>query len=98
DPERSSQRVLARREQHRIDNDPSKGGKVDVLVEDVRGFQLEFLDPITSSWVKTWDTTQLAMQPNRLPAQIRIRITIRDPRNEKKELTLGTRAVLPMTY
>ena len=42
------------------DDEPAKGGRVEVLCTDIELFELEYLDPQTGSWVETWDTTQAA--------------------------------------
>ena len=56
-----------------LDLEPRKGGRVDVLATDIDLFDLQYLDPLTGSWVDTWDTTQsLTGQPARLPVQVRI--------------------------
>ena len=75
-PDDSSRLVLARREQARIDDEPEKGGRVQILLEDIRAFDLEYLDPQDWEWDRTWDTSQVSQQPNRLPAQVRISITV----------------------
>ena len=98
DPEDPSRSVLARREQQRIDDDPQEGGQAQILISDVIGFELSNLDPLTGEWVGTWDTTQAAMQPNRLPTQVFIKVTVPNVRGNGPEQTFGTRASLPLTY
>jgi general secretion pathway protein J len=98
DPEDGSKYVLARREQQRIDDDPREGGQAQILITDVIAFELSYLDPMTGEWVGTWDTTQAAMQPNRLPTQVFIKITVPSVRGRGPEQTFGTRATLPLTY
>jgi len=98
DPDDASQDVLARREQQRIDDDPRDGGQAQVLITNVTGFELSFLDPQTGEWVTTWDTTQAAMQPNRLPSQVFLKITVPNVRGNGKDQTFGTRASLPMQF
>lgn len=98
-PEDSSIRVLARREQNRIDDDPRSGGRVEILVEDIQDFELEYLDPLTGNWLSSWDTTQGASgQPNRLPSQVKITLTIPHPRRRSRELVYGTRATIPIRF
>ena len=90
--------VLARREQNRIDDDPRRGGKSQILVENVEEFNVEYYDPLLSEWVQTWDTVNALGQPNRLPTQVRIRLGVTDPRRPKQVQTFGTRVVIPLTY
>ncbi len=98
DPDNSRKHVLARRESRRIDDDPQKGGEVLVAVEDVLDFQVTYLDPLSMEWVSSWDTTQGAMQPNRLPAQIKILLKVPGLREGQPPITLGTRAMPPMRF
>ena len=95
-PDDPSRTVLVRREQHRIDDDPQEGGRVQVLIEDVESFELSYLDPLTGEWLSTWDSNQPAMQENRLPLQVRILVTAENAYG--KERTYGTRASLPMVF
>jgi general secretion pathway protein J len=100
DPDDSSIKVLARREQNRIDDDPEKGGRTQILIRDITGFELAFLEPMTGEWVTTWDTTQAAMQLNRLPSQVRIKVSIPGGRatSSTDDLVFATRAELMMPY
>lgn len=67
---------LVRRESKYIDDDPAHGGIVQVLAEDIAGFDVSFLDPLTGEWVETWDSTQPAAQLGRLPMQVSIVLTL----------------------
>ena len=97
-PDDPGMNVLARREQNRIDEDPRRGGKSQILVENVEEFNVEYFDPLLSEWVDTWDTVNTLAQPNRLPTQVRIRLGVKDPRRPGKTQTFGTRVVIPITY
>ena len=90
--------VLARREQSRIDEDPRKGGKSQILVEGVEEFNVEYYDPLLSEWVQSWDTVNALGQPNRLPTQVRIRLGVKDPRRPDETQTFGTRVTIPITF
>ncbi len=97
-PDDPDVKVLARREQNRIDDDPRRGGKSQILVENIEEFNVEYYDPLLTEWVQTWDTVNTLGQPNRLPTQVRIRLAIQDPRRSSKSRVFGTRVSLPMTY
>lgn len=72
-PELSGVTDLARRISTKLDIDPKKGGRVEVLATDIDLFDLQYLDPLSGNWVDTWDTTQsVSGQPARLPVQVRI--------------------------
>jgi general secretion pathway protein J len=79
DPDRSDKYDLLRREQKEIDLDPQKGGVVNVLCEDVTAFDVQYLEPITDTWLDAWDSTQPASQYQyqRLPLQVKIRLTLK---------------------
>lgn len=98
DPKRQGQKVLARREQRRVDDDFHKGGQSQILIENVRSFELSFFDPLTSEWANTWDTTSTAAQPNRLPTQAKILVTVPSVTGKGPPQTFGTRTNLPATY
>ncbi|MCA9534909.1 MAG: prepilin-type N-terminal cleavage/methylation domain-containing protein [Myxococcales bacterium] len=98
DPEDGRRQVLARREQNRIDDDPTRGGQVEIMVNDVTSFELEYLDPTSKQWVRSWDTTQGTGQVNRLPSQVRITLEVPHHRDRNRTLTYGTRASLPMVW
>lgn len=90
--------VLARRAQAPIDHLPDEGGSAQILIDDVTSFSLSVLDPQTLEWQETWDTVQGAMQPNRLPLQVKILLTVPNPRGNGRDLTYGTRVTLPMQF
>ncbi|MEY4576955.1 MAG: hypothetical protein RL701_1658 [Pseudomonadota bacterium] len=98
DPKKPSQHVLARRESRRVDDDFQKGGQTQILIEDIRSFDLSFLDPVTTEWAATWDTTQVAAQPNRLPTQAKIIVTVPSITGRGPDLKFGTRTHFPNTY
>jgi hypothetical protein len=87
---------LARRDQRRVDDDPKKGGQTQILIENVKEFQLSYLDQTSWEWVTTWDTT--SAQPNRLPSQAKILITVPNINGHGPDQTFGTRTFFPNTY
>jgi general secretion pathway protein J len=97
-PDEPGVRVLARREQNRIDEDPRRGGKSQILVENVEEFNVEYFDPLLTDWVQTWNTEDMLAQPNRLPTQVRIRLAVKDPRRRGEIQAFGTRVMIPLTY
>ena len=77
DPDVSGKMDLARREASIIDTEPKKGGEVLVLVDDIERFELRYLDPTTTLWTDTWDSSQVSGQPNRLPFEVRITLVLK---------------------
>ncbi|MDH3199973.1 MAG: prepilin-type N-terminal cleavage/methylation domain-containing protein [Myxococcales bacterium] len=98
DPDEPGERVLARREQNRIDEDPRRGGKSQILVKGVEEFNIEYFDPVLSEWVESWATDDQFAQPNRLPSQVRVRLTVKDPHRSGKTQSFGTRISIPINY
>ena len=96
DPDVSGKVDVARREQSVIDIDPRRGGRVDVLAENIDLFDLRYLDPITGMWQDTWDTTQAMGQIGRLPLQVKVTLVLRDGPGGKN-IPFVTRIQMQMT-
>jgi general secretion pathway protein J len=86
---------LLRRESPRVDNDPLRGGTVDVLVPDVVSFNLRYYDPVQDTWVDGWDSTQAAGQTNRLPSRIRATLVLRDTDGRERRYMSETSPMIP---
>ena len=100
-PDESSVTDLVRRISEYPDNEPAKGGRVEVLCTDIEAFELEYLDPQTGNWSETWDSTQAAGQPNRLPLQVRVTLVLNGGRHNSSSsgrdtLRLQTQISLPI--
>jgi general secretion pathway protein J len=95
DPDRPGKVDLARREQKEIDNDPQHGGVVNVVAEDIDTFDVQYMDPITGTWIPQWDSTQLTAQLNRLPMQVKVLLIMKGgPANAP--IRLATKAPIAM--
>lgn len=75
-PDGSGQMDLARRVSNRLDMDPERGGRVQVLATDLDLFDLSYLDAATGQWTDTWDSTQSLKENNRLPLQVKILLVL----------------------
>lgn len=95
DPAAGDKMDLIRREQIPIDQDPVRGGVVNVLVENVELFSLKYLDPANGLWIDTWDTTLVNAQYQRLPLEIKIAITLKG-RPGLDASTFTTKIMMPM--
>jgi len=95
DPDVGDKMDLVRREQTPIDQDPVRGGVVNVLVENVELFSLKYLDAVNGIWSDTWDTTLVNAQYNRLPLEVKIAITLRG-RPGLDSTTFTTKVMMPM--
>lgn len=92
---------LVRRESRRIDDDMTRGGIVETMVEGVDDFEIRYLDPVTNEWQQSWDTTQPAGQYGRLPAQIWVTLVLANgpggqPIRFEEKVTV--RMMLPLTF
>jgi general secretion pathway protein J len=103
DPERSDKYDLVRREQKEIDVDPTKGGVVNVLCEDVTAFDVQYLEPLNDLWLDAWDSSQQASQYtyNRLPLEVRIILVLKGGEGDRPirlitKVPLGLQA--PLTF
>lgn len=97
-PEDRERRVLVRREQNRVDDDPQTGGTIQILVDDVLDFEMEYFDVLTGEWVDSWDTREVTHQPNRLPVQVKIMLTVPDDHAPNHRRTYATRAQPMITW
>lgn len=84
---------LVRRESPFIDIDPQHGGVVQVLAEDIRGFDLQYLDQLNGEWQREWDSTQIT-EALRLPAQVRIELVLTGDQGEA--VPFVTKVTIPM--
>ena len=89
-PEQPGNYDLVRRTSEYPDIEPGKGGRVEVLATDIDLFHLEYLDPMTSLWTETWDTTQATGQTNRMPLQVRIRLVLKQGNRTASDRGRGT--------
>ena len=87
---------LVRRETRRlaylkIEDQP---GESDVVCDDVVGLKLEYWDSRDKQWREEWITTQADGQRDRLPARVKITLTVHDERG--KEVPFTTEARIAM--
>ncbi|MGK4009254.1 type II secretion system protein GspJ [Sorangium sp. So ce1036] len=95
DPERSDKLDLVRREAKHIDLEPTRGGVVNVLAEDIESFDVQYLDPITGEWTDSWDSTQPAAQLDRLPAQVWVTLVLKGGPGDEP-IKFETKVTIPM--
>ena len=95
DPDVPGKMDLVRREQTPIDLQPTRGGIVNVVAENVEAFDIRYLDPMTTQWVESWDTTTASAQLNRLPLELRITLTLKGVPG-MASTTYTTKMMMPM--
>ncbi len=101
DPKHSGVTDLVRRISPRLDVKPDKGGRVDVLATDIDLFKLRFLDPLTGSWVETWDSTDTVSHTNQLPIYVHVKLVLNGGRRSfvgrgQTTLRFETKIPIPM--
>lgn len=87
---------LIRRESPRLDPEPTRGGTIDVLIPNVRQFEVRLWDESQERWIESWDTTQAAGQAGRLPLRARITLTLQEG-ERGVERVYSTETTLPLT-
>lgn len=76
DPNVSGKMDIVRREDASIDLEPTKGGPVLVLAEDVSELEFRYFDPMTQQWTDSWDSSAAAGQLGRLPSQVKVSLVM----------------------
>jgi general secretion pathway protein J len=92
---------LLRRSSQYPDLYPDKGGRIDTICTDIDLFELAYLDPQTSQWVETWDSTQATGQQNRMPLMVRVTLVVNGGRRSaagrmQNPLRFETTVVIPI--
>jgi general secretion pathway protein J len=90
DPEHDGVTDLARRMSSRLDDDPQRGGRVDVLATDIDLFKLEYLDPMSGMWRDEWDSTSVIGEAARLPLQVKVTLVLKGGERRNEGSSLGT--------
>ena len=72
-----TQTDLVRREQTIIDDQPGKGGVVQVLVDDIESFDIKYLDPLSGLWTDSWDSSSPVAQLGRVPLMMDLSLVVK---------------------
>lgn len=95
DPDDRSVTNLMRRETRRLGSErPEEEGPAYVMLEDIEELHYEFYDDQIKEWRETWNTRTADGQPDRLPAKVRIAVTLRDERGKLVTFRTATRVYL----
>jgi general secretion pathway protein J len=84
DPDNAGEKALFRREKVRLDDEPDRGGRTDLVADHVVSLRLQYWDPKRRDWVREW-TTKGTEHPKELPPRVRIELemALADGRTEK---------------
>ncbi len=80
----SNEDALFRREKARIDDEPDRGGRKDLVATHVKALSLRYWDLKRKEWVREW-STRSQEKLNELPTRVRIELEVKlaDGRTEK---------------
>ncbi len=94
DPDHAGEEALFRRSKARLDDEPDRGGRKDLVADHVASFRIRYWDAKRKEWVREW-TTKSVDRANELPTRVRfeLEIALADGRREK----LGTEARIALT-
>ncbi len=93
DPDRSGVQALFRREKARIDEDPERGGRKDLVADHITAFRLEYWDRRRNDWVREW-STESAERRDELPSRVRFELELRLPDGRTEKLSTEARIAL----
>jgi general secretion pathway protein J len=93
DPDHAGEDALFRREKPRLDDEPDRGGRKDLVASHVRSFRIRYWDVSRKEWVREW-TTRSVERATALPSRVRfeLEVGLADGRTEK--LATETRIAL----
>ncbi len=93
DPDRSGVQALFRREKARIDDEPERGGRKDLVADHVTTFRLEYWDRRRNDWVREW-STESAERRDELPSRVRFELELKLPDGRTEKLSTEARIAL----
>jgi general secretion pathway protein J len=94
DPDHPGEQALFRREKVRIDDEPDRGGRKDLVADHVQALRFQYWDDKRKDWSREWSTRSVD-HANDLPSRVRFELEMKlaDGRIEK----LVTEARIAMT-
>lgn len=94
DPESPGEDALFRRSKPRLDDEPDRGGREDLVADHVAAFRLAYWDPKRKEWAREWSTRSVEHKDD-LPSRVRLELEMKlaDGRTER----LVTEARIAMT-
>lgn len=99
DPDRAGEQALYRREKARIDEEPERDGRKDLVADHVKDFRLEYWDAKRKDWVREWNTRSVE-HGTELPGRIRIslELVLADGRVEKMATEARVAITAPLDF
>lgn len=99
DPDRPGEEALFRRSKARLDDEPERGGRKDLVADRVASFRLRYWDAQRGDWAREW-TTRSVEHANELPSRVRFELEVaKDGGGTEKFVTEARIAIRrPLTY
>ena len=100
DPDHSGEQALFRREKVRLDDEPDRGGRKDLVADHVASLKLSYWDPKRREWAREWTTKTATTSIDRtLPTRVRVELEIVLADGRKEKLVTESRIALtrPLT-
>lgn len=89
----SGQDALFRREKARIDDEPDRGGRKDLVATHVKKLGLQYWDLKRKEWVREW-STRTPERLNELPTRVRIELELKLADGRTEKFTTQTRVAI----
>jgi general secretion pathway protein J len=93
DPDHSGEEALFRRSKPRIDAEPERGGRRELVADRITAFRLGYWDPKRKEWVREWTTRQVEHE-NELPERVRIELETKLPDGRTERLSTEARIAI----
>ena len=99
DPDLPGEDALFRRSKPRLDDEPDRGGRKDLVADHVASFRIQYWDSKRKDWVREW-TTRSVDHADELPSRVRFELEMRlaDGREEKFVTEARIAMTRPLSY
>jgi general secretion pathway protein J len=89
----SGTEALFRRSKPRIDDEPDRGGRRDLVADHVTRLSLRYWDRRRKDWVRDWSTRD-SDRLNELPSRVRIELEVEQPDGRRQTFTTQARVAI----
>jgi general secretion pathway protein J len=89
----SGTEALYRREKARIDDEPDRGGRRDLVADHVTRLSFRYWDRRRKDWVRDWNTRD-SDRANELPSRVRIELEVEQPSGKRETFTTQARVAI----
>jgi general secretion pathway protein J len=93
DPANPGERALFRREKPLIDDEPERGGSRALVLEHVRGFDVQYWDWQKEEWLREWDSSS-SDHGGLLPTRVRFRVRLGMPDGRERSFETQARIAI----